>query len=301
MIPEFPQFKKLELSDKKDVEKFTLKFPPYSDFNFVSLWSWNIKDEMRLSVLNNNLVIHFNDYLSGKLFYSFLGNNKVNETAEVLLKLSKKEGLEPVLKLVPEDSTKGLDLNKFKIEEDRDNFDYIYSIADLKTLPGGKFSKKRNQISNFLKNYPDAKARIVDLKDKHVRGIITNLFLEWLQRKVEEEEIFESHEETAVHRLLLTADVFKLTCVGIFIGEKLAAFLISELVDGDYVLAHASKINNSFVGVNAFLLNKNAEFLSSFGKKWFNYEQDLGMTNLRDAKIRFRPSTFLKKYKLTHL
>ena len=47
MLPEFPQFKKLELSDKEEVEKFTSKFPPYSDFNFVSMWSWDIKGEMR--------------------------------------------------------------------------------------------------------------------------------------------------------------------------------------------------------------------------------------------------------------
>ena len=81
MIPEFPEFKKLELSDKEDVEAFTKKFPPYSDFNFVSMWSWDIKGEMRLSILNGNLVVRFTDYITGDPFYSFLGNNKTNETA----------------------------------------------------------------------------------------------------------------------------------------------------------------------------------------------------------------------------
>ena len=109
MIPEFPQFKKLELSDKKDIEKFTSKFPPYSDFNFVSMWSWDIKGEMRLSVLNNNLVVRFTDYLTGNPFYSFLGDNKVNETAEQLLELSKNEGLKAELKLIPEDSVRSVD------------------------------------------------------------------------------------------------------------------------------------------------------------------------------------------------
>src|SRR3989338_5939738 len=102
MIPKFPKFKKLELSDKKDIEKFTSKFPPYSDFNFVSMWSWDIKGEMRISILNENLVVRFTDYITGEPFFSFLGNNKVNETAEALIDLSKKEGLKPMLKLVPE-------------------------------------------------------------------------------------------------------------------------------------------------------------------------------------------------------
>lgn len=65
MISEFPQFKKLELADKKDIEKFTSKFPPYSDFNFVSMWSWDIRGEMRVSQLNGNLVVRFTDYLTG--------------------------------------------------------------------------------------------------------------------------------------------------------------------------------------------------------------------------------------------
>jgi len=55
MIPEFPQFKNLELTDKIDVEKFTSKFPPYSDFNFVSMWSWDIKGEMRMRGFSKKL------------------------------------------------------------------------------------------------------------------------------------------------------------------------------------------------------------------------------------------------------
>src|SRR3990167_9981485 len=104
MIPEFPHFKKLELADKKDVEKFTQKYPPYSDFNFVSMWSWDIKGEMRLSTLNNNLVVRFTDYLTGEPFYSFLGDNKVNETAEKLLDFTLEEEIKPKLHLIADET-----------------------------------------------------------------------------------------------------------------------------------------------------------------------------------------------------
>src|SRR3989344_4278099 len=111
-LPEFPKFKNLELSDKEAIEKITHKFPPYSDFNFVSMWSWDVKGEMRVSTLHGNLVVRFTDYLTGQPFYSFLGDSKVNETAEALLQLSKEEGLKAELKLVPEDSIKKLDAEK---------------------------------------------------------------------------------------------------------------------------------------------------------------------------------------------
>src|ERR1035437_4583862 len=120
MIPQFPEFKILELSDKKNVEKFTLKYPPYSDFNFAGTWSWDIRGQMKISQLNGNYVIRFIDYLTGGPFYTFLGNKSVNDTAKKILDLSTEEGLRPQLKMVPEDSLKNLDLTKFKIQEDRD-------------------------------------------------------------------------------------------------------------------------------------------------------------------------------------
>src|SRR3989338_6915620 len=82
MIPEFPQFKKLELSDKADVEKFTLPYSPYSDFNFTGTWSWDVRDKMQISQLNTNYVIRFINYISGEAFYTFLGKNNTTDTAK---------------------------------------------------------------------------------------------------------------------------------------------------------------------------------------------------------------------------
>src|SRR4051812_16029246 len=101
MIPKFPDFKRLEISDRADVEAITKQFPPSSDFNFTSMWCWDTHGEIRLSQLNGNLIVKFTDYLTGEPFFSFVGTNKVNETAEKLLELSKKEALVQKLKLVP--------------------------------------------------------------------------------------------------------------------------------------------------------------------------------------------------------
>ena len=82
---EFPKFKSIELSDKQEVEKITFRFPPYSDFNFSNLLAWDLKREMGFSILNNNLVVKFTDYVNGQPFLSFLGDNMVNETARELI------------------------------------------------------------------------------------------------------------------------------------------------------------------------------------------------------------------------
>ncbi|MDQ3076304.1 MAG: phosphatidylglycerol lysyltransferase domain-containing protein [bacterium] len=301
MIPEFPQFKGLELSDKSDVEAHTKKFPPYSDFNFVSMWSWDIKGEMRISQLNNNLVVRFTDYLTGKPFFSFLGDNMVNETVETLLEYSKQEGLGEELKLVPEDCIKDIDKNKFKEEEDRDHHDYLYSVSELKNMEGGKFAKKRNQVALFMKNHPKAEVKVFDLKDINIQGQMTSLFSKWLQEKIKEDEIFESHEKIAVNRMLLALETCNLMGIGVFHNEKLEGFFINELTDSEHIVAHISKTNKELAGINSFLTKHNAVLLHPFEKQFFNYEQDLGIENLRVAKTRFRPIHFLKKYKLTYL
>ena len=131
MIPEFPQFKSLELSDKKDVEKFTVQFLPYSDFNFSNIWIWDLKKEMKLSILNNNLVVRFTDYLSGKPFLSFLGKNMVNETAKDLIIFSENKYKTDTLKFIPETVIKFLDKTKFEIIPDVDSHDYIYNLSKV--------------------------------------------------------------------------------------------------------------------------------------------------------------------------
>ena len=52
MIPNFPNFKHVEIKDKPDVEKFTHSFKPYSDFNFISLFAWDTNNQRKIAIPN---------------------------------------------------------------------------------------------------------------------------------------------------------------------------------------------------------------------------------------------------------
>jgi hypothetical protein len=93
MIPQFPEFKKLELSDREEIEALTQRYPLYSDFEFTSLYAWDTKEKIQISYLHQNIAIQFTDYTSGDFFYTFIGNHEVNDTAQKLLELSKKKWL----------------------------------------------------------------------------------------------------------------------------------------------------------------------------------------------------------------
>ena len=189
MIPTFPEFKKLELSDRAEVEKITKRFQPYSDFNFISMWSWDVKKEMGLSVLNDNLVVRFSEYLTGEPFYSFLGTQKVDETAECIINLSVQSGLSPDLSLVPELAVSYFDAKKFSVSEQRDQFDYIFDLRIISELKGAKFSNKRNLI-NKITSEGKIRSEKLNLHDPEIRFNIKKLNLEWLEQKKKRDPYF---------------------------------------------------------------------------------------------------------------
>ncbi len=303
MIPEFPKFKKLELSDKENIEKFTSKFPPYSDFNFVSMWAWDIKSEMLISQLHGNLIVRFTDYLTSKPFYSFLGENRANEVAEELLTLSKKEGLKEVLKLVPEDSIKNLDKNKFKIIEDRDNFDYMYNIQHLSNLKGTKYETHRNLINQFHKKHPGWRVNAINFQEVRHREDILELYKKWLKNKEVDLSLAKEYrnEFLAMERLLSIGDLTKhnLTCFATYVENTLVGFIINEHIK-DHNIIHFEKAHIDYKGSYPFLMQQNSKILENFNLKYLNFEQDLGIEALKFTKNKLRPSHFLKKYLVTY-
>ena len=298
-LPEFPQFKPVELSDRAAIEAITNKYPPYSDFNFTSMWSWDVKGEMRVSQLNGNLVVRFSDYTTGKPFYSFLGDNKVQETAEKLLALSVKEGMEPVLKLLPEVSISGIDHTAFTIEEDRDHFDYIYPVGKLKTYDGNKLRSKRNLFNRFKKLYRHSIVQL-DASDPKIQKDIMSLFDKWVKNKKSNAEKA-SKERGAFRRILQISKQKDLIFLGLFIDGTFAGIIVNEILSNNYATLHFEKADEKYTGIYACLMLENAKMLFNMGKKDLNYEQDLGIKGLRLGKKSFRPTSFLKKYVLTKL
>ena len=301
MIPEFPQFKSIELSDKEDIEKITRKYPPYSDFNFVSMWSWDIKGEMRLSILNDNLAVRFTDYITGKQFYSFLGDKKINDTANKLLELSKKEGLELKLKLVPEVSVMELNKEKFKIKEDRENFDYIVPIDKLKPHDGTirKLSTRRKLI-NKLKEIKDLSVIPIDLNDSKITNEILRVFSEWeKQRGIGMEQT--KHLKTSIERSFLMDKQKNTISLGAFVSGRLVGYTVNEIIGNNYALGSFQQADLKYSkGMYALLMQETGVYLNQLDCKYINLEQDLGIEGLKNWKLSYNSKFFLKKYIITY-
>lgn len=306
MLPIFPQFKLLELSDRESIQKITNLYPPYSDFNFTSLWSWDVQNAIKVSILNDNLVIRMTDYLNGEPFFSYLGTKKVNSTVKQLLNFAISQGVEPCLKLVPEVSVKGLNPKVFIISEERDHFDYIYEIKKVSGFIGSEYSKHRRLSRHFEKN--NTSVRILDLTNPDERKLIYQIIEAWADDPKVSSNNDESLEEDfknefmAIDRLFASPPEFltSLTCLCLFLNEEPVGFIINEKVGNRYGIAHFGKARNTHKGINPHLFQQNALTFLDIGLHYWNDQQDLGLPGLRYSKTSYRPKHFLKKYSLRY-
>lgn len=254
-IPQFPESKKLTLEDKEEIETFVRKFPPYSDYNFTSLYCYNVNDKVEVSWLNGNLVVLFQDYISDEMFYSFLGTNLVAETALSLLKHSENLGLKNELRLIPECTIKCINGNtSVCFNEDRNNFDYILSVSEISECNGNKFRDKRGNVNKFKRKYPNHNIRILDLHDTNTKFQIHELCKILIDKKLVNNGNL--HELAALERLLININYFNTICLSIFIQDKLTSFVINEQLNNDYVISHFEKSDISFKGITPFLFKE---------------------------------------------
>ena len=295
MIPEFPEFKKLELADKDEIESFTKQFPPYSDFNFVSMWSWDIKGDMRVAWLNGNLVVKFTDYLTSQPFYSFLGTNKVNDTAAALIEISKVLGQKASLALVPEIVAQLLDPEEFVVLEEPNHFDYIYELDAIARMEDKRFESKRRSVRQFLEN--ESVYRVLDVDSTEAREAIEAINAVWLKNKLAgNSKVVNVNEFTALERFFKIAEFKDTIATFIFIETTPVGYAIYEKIHNNYIVSHFAKFDITYKGINDYFLYQDSVWLKSQGFSFMNLEQDLGIAGLRSNKKSFSTGVFLKKY-----
>lgn len=301
MIPPFPKFKTLELSDMSAINSFTKTEKPYSDFAFSNIWSWDINNKCKLSLLNGNLIILFTDYYANRDFLSFMGHNDVEDTVSKLLDYTSQTNISATLGYVPEKSADPIKYNSnFLVYHDRDNSDYIYSIAKLSEYEGSEFKNKRQLASKFEREYPDSDVELLNLNDPKIKAEIRRIVKESKERsKNNDKPMYLDLEEISFNRLLDIHDKLDLVLTGVVVGDKIVGFSLDEILHNNTSLSHYFKVDFDFTGIYEYLNMHTAKHLLDRGVKTWNWVEDLGIENLRQSKLSYRPIEFLNKYKIS--
>ncbi len=295
-LPVFPDFVKIDLSHKNVLREIAAQFPPYSDFNFVSMFTWDTEGGIALATLNGNLVVRFSDYSGGEDFLSLLGINELPATLDMLFTYCRQNGLTPQLKLIGEAVVKALpSTDNYVITEDRDNHDYILSAVNMSDLSQFQ-SAKRTKYRRFLREHGEqSECRELKLTDPASQAEIKQMLTEWQTVRGKTDEEVEK-EFTAIHRCLEHADELNMQGYGTYVDNKLVAFTLFELVNNKTAMLHFGKTSTEHKGSNEHLQHNLAKYLQLLDVELMNNEQDLGIEGLRQAKEASLPVDFLKKY-----
>jgi hypothetical protein len=296
MITTFPEFCNLDPAQRPELESITRLFEPYSDFNFTSLFAWNVDNTTQISILNQNIVIKLPDYLTGKTIYSLLGNSNIDDSlAQILEEVS-------ALTLVPQVVVKAItNPTDFTIREAPEHFDYIYSLDDLAVLAGKKYRSKRKSISRFVRAFENTyEVKILDFNDPSALKNVDSTFERWAQEREKLDEDF-VNEQTAIRKLSQSTHFLDLICLEIIIDGQVMGFSINEALDNNFAVCHFQKTILSYNGIDVYFTSEVAKELRVRGFSYVNWEQDLGLPGLKELKTSYKPVKMLQKYTISRV
>jgi hypothetical protein len=223
----------------------------------------------------------------------------VDATAQTLLEYSINEGIRE-LKLIPQFVIENLKHpENFAISEDRDSFDYIVAIEKMIKPPS---EKKRWSLNQFHRKYRDSMVvRELDIKDPKTVNQIMSLGKQW-SIQTNSQEDYAANEGRAIKKIFTNQHRIgtdDLHILGIYLGDDLKAFSITETVADDFAMAHYKKMDRSYRGLGVAIEHHTAKYLKKKGVSNINHEQDLGIEGLREAKLANKPVYFMKKYTIS--
>lgn len=292
-IPEFPKFAKLTLEHRDDITRITSKYPPYSDFNFSSLFSWDINGTTSVSMLKGNLVVQLDDYITGEVTYSLLGSEDVDNCFDDM------RALTTTLKLVPETTVANLDnYDRFEITRDRDSYDYIFSIPEHASLLGKQYKGRRNKLHRLSRHYAERiTVEQINFKHTDTRDKLQAIFSQWAEGKNRTSEEVQN-EYSAVQRAITYANYLGLEGLFLRIDGEYIGFSVVEVLSNGYGIYHFQKTLVDHQNLDAYLTNAQAMELAEKGVSLINWEQDLGIEGLRHLKTSYFPYDFLRKFEV---
>ena len=292
MLPEYPNFKSLELEDLSQINKhFASTNHQICELAPANLFIWQEFDHPKLTLINNNLCILVTPPNEPSFFLEPIGKNKLLDTVNICLKDCGK------IARASEDFLFHLPIEHYHVKCDRNQFDYIYEIKTLAELKGRKNDGKRNHIKNFKKRHPNYAFISLNKKDKEKA---LGLFEDWFSIRKDSRhfpKLAYSSQRVALEKAFEYFDALKMAGGAVYIDNVIKGFIMGSALNKQTACAHFQYGHPSVRGIFQILLWEacNKTFKS---QKYINLEQDLGIPGLRKAKTSYYPERMIKKFEI---
>ena len=296
MNPEYPQFKKLNISDKCLFKKYMHNYPRgLCELNFATQIIWKDFDNPQYTFINGNLCILISPKNEKPFFLEPIGRKKVISTLKTCLEHSGR------ISRASAQYSHILPQTCYNAEPVTNHFDYIYLTRTLSELKGRKFDGKRNHIKRFQKTYPNY--QYLPITTKH-RTKAIELFNKWFTNKKLHLKSSESTSDLAYEaELSALKSTFKefealdLCGGGIFVDGSLKGFCVWSEQNKKMASAHFMYGDPDIKNIYQILTWETCHRLSP-RYTYINLEQDLGIPGIRKSKLSYYPVKIEEKFEI---
>lgn len=283
------EFRKLTVDDKKLFQSYIDKNDLGWEYNFATVFLWDVNDTMMMATEDGILFIYDTFYNSIVFMPPYMKNDydflkavgKISEYAREKKIVYRLRGLRP-------EQAALLDETKFLTASSRNDYDYIYNSDDLKYLRGKAFHSKRNFVTRFENTY---NYTVRDYTPEDYDGLMA-LYEIW---KDESSHSTLEVEKKAVERAFKYHKQLDLRIAVIKVDGKYAGFSVSSIECNGIVHTIFEKGLTEYVGIYQ-AINKFAAQRYFPDGTFVNRQEDMGIEGLRRAKLSYNPVILYEKH-----
>ena len=185
---------------------------------------------------------------------------------------------------------------KFRFHNDRNGYDYLYEVNQLRDLSGRKFQQKRNHVNRFFRRYP--LASVVPITDKNTPQV-WEMVEAWFAQRLTQDPTRDVHmERSAIQKALQHRQALGLIGLALVVEGKVVAMTLGSHLSADTVDVHFEKALEDFDGAYAVINQAFAQHISQEFPRvaYLDREEDMGIEGLRKAKLSYEPVELREKY-----
>ena len=184
---------------------------------------------------------------------------------------------------------------RFILEPNRDNFDYVYYREELATLKGKKFQQKRNHVNRFMNTYPNWEYKSTT---PELIKLCIEKENEWYNSNDDYKHQDIDNERQALLYAMNHAEEIGIKGGVLFVDGNIVAFTFGFPINHKTFGIHFEKADINYTGAftvinQMFARDIPAEF------EYINREEDLGIEGLRKAKTSYNPAFLITKGLIT--
>ena len=262
------------------------------EYNFVSGYLWSREYKLRVAFYDDTLIkAYFRDdeTIWG---YCLPSGKNVRGAVEAALEDARERGQEPMFGYMSKSESKRLEEmfpSQYVFERSYDTQDYIYLTKDLAGLEGKRFHAKRNHISHFYREYPDAAT--VPLDDSNLSDAMHVMELWCAENDLDPDEY---GEYAVLCDALENYQKLQMRGAVLYVDEKPVAMTLGSEISSLCFDVNFEKALRGYSGSYAVINNEFAKTLTAY--RYINREEDLGIEGLRKSKLSYYPAIIYDRF-----